>query len=111
MRLRPPPRPLRLLLALLLTAGWAAPGEARPAADPAAKRAAYSALQPRLQEGGMLRLIVRLNVGFTPEGRLSSLSARLQRQGIGRALAALSARPAPLRHPILRPLAHLPPAV
>ena len=85
--MRRPPRLLLLLLALLLTAGWAAPGEARPAADPAPKRGAHSALQPRLQEGGMLRLIVRLNLGFTPEGRLSALSARLQRGGGHRARA------------------------
>ena len=58
-----------LLIALLLTAGWAAPGEAR---SPAAKRAAYAALLPRLQEAGTLRLIVQLNVGFAPEGRLSA---------------------------------------
>ena len=59
----------------------------------------------------MLRLIVRLNVGFTPEGRLSSLSARLQRQGIGRALAALSARLARLDNQIVRRFEHLPLAV
>ncbi len=44
--MRSPHRILLLFLALLLIAGWAAPGEARPAAD---KRAAYAALLPRLR--------------------------------------------------------------
>jgi subtilisin len=85
-------RILLILLALALAA-WAAPGEARvPTEVQAAKAQAYQDLQPRLQTDGTARVIVRLNVGFAPEGRLSALSARLQRGGIFRAQEALLAR-------------------